>query len=207
MGRFGGGNGAVTARLTPVGTGRTLTAVGRIGVLGPVIVDGDVGRLPPREQVVLAALTVRRGEVVSADVLADAWWGERLPATWVKAMQGCLVQLRKALGPGAIETRPQGYCLVVPPDEIDAGRFERLLARARELLVFGEPDRAAYMVDEALGLWRGRALFELEEWEPGRLEAARLEELRLDAEEVRLDAVAVGTVPRGAGRGAGTGRC
>ena len=80
-------------------------------------VDGDGSRLPPREQVVLAALVVRRGEVVAAETLADAWWGEQVPATWTKALQGCLVQLRKALGAAAIETRPHGYCLVLPADE------------------------------------------------------------------------------------------
>lgn len=90
-------------------------------------------------------------------------------ATWTKALQGYVVRLRKALGPHAIETRPQGYCLVVPADEVDAGRFERHVARAQELLTLGEPDRAAYVVDEALGLWRGRALVELDGWEPGRV--------------------------------------
>jgi DNA-binding SARP family transcriptional activator len=163
--------------------------VARIGVLGPVTVDGAEGTLPPREQVVLSALTVYRGEVVGAETLADAWWGERVPPTWTKALQGCLVQLRKALGPRAIETRPQGYRLVVPADEVDAGRFERHVARAQELLTLGEADRAAYVVDEALGLWRGRALVDLDGWEPGRVEAARLEGLRLDAEELRLDAM------------------
>ncbi|HET6772158.1 MAG TPA: BTAD domain-containing putative transcriptional regulator [Acidimicrobiales bacterium] len=161
----------------------------RIGVLGPVTVAGADGTLAPREQVVLAALTVYRGEVVSAETLADAWWGERVPPTWTKALQGCVVRLRKALGPHAIETRPQGYCLVMPADEVDAGRFERHVARAQELLTLGEPDRAAYVVDEALGLWRGRALVELDGWEPGRVAAARLEGLRLDAEELRLDAM------------------
>jgi WD40 repeat protein/DNA-binding SARP family transcriptional activator/energy-coupling factor transporter ATP-binding protein EcfA2 len=189
MGGCRAGNGAVTGLLTQVTAGRTLTVVARIGVLGPVAVDGAEGTLPPREQVVLAALTVYRGEVVSAETLADAWWGERVPPTWTKALQGCLVQLRKALGAGAIETRPQGYCLLVPADEVDAGRFERHVARAQELLTLGEPDRAAFVVDEGLGLWRGRALVELDGWEPGRAEAARLEALRLDAEELRLDAM------------------
>ena len=163
---------------------------GRIGVLGPLTVDGNGSGLPPREQVVLAALTVRRGEVVAAETLADAWWGEQVPATWTKALQGCVVQLRKVLGAAAIETRPQGYCLVVPADEVDACRFERHVARARELLTLGGPDRAAYVLEEALGLWRGRALVDLDGWEPGRVEATRLEELRLDAEELRLDAMA-----------------
>src|SRR5262245_36532477 len=127
----------------------------RIGILGPLTVDGSEGCLPPRERVVLAALSVRRGEVVSAETLADAWWGEQVPPTWAKAVQGSLVQLRKVLGPGAIETRPQGYCLVVPADQVDACRFERNVARAQELLTLGEPDRAAYLADEALRLWRG----------------------------------------------------
>jgi DNA-binding SARP family transcriptional activator/WD40 repeat protein/energy-coupling factor transporter ATP-binding protein EcfA2 len=162
--------------------------VARIGVLGPLTVDGESGRLPPRAQVVLAALTVRRGEVVGAETLADVWWGERLPATWTKAVQGCLVQLRKVLGAAAIETRRQGYCLVVPADEIDAYRFERQVARAQELLALGEPDRAAYVAGESLDLWRGRALADLDGWEPGRVAAARLEELRLDAEELRVEA-------------------
>ena len=41
---------------------------------------------------------------------------------------------------------------------------------------------------EALSLWRGRPLPDLEDWEPGRVEAARLAGLRLDAEELRVEA-------------------
>ena len=165
--------------------------MGRIGVLGPLTVHGGGSPLPPRERVVLAALTVRRGQVVAAETLADAWWGDRVPATWTKALQGCMVQLRKALGPAAIETRSHGYCLVVAADEVDAYRFERQVAHARELLTLGDPDRAAYVVDVALALWRGPALVELDAWEPGRVEATRLGQLRLDAEELRLDAMAL----------------
>jgi DNA-binding SARP family transcriptional activator/WD40 repeat protein/energy-coupling factor transporter ATP-binding protein EcfA2 len=160
-----------------------------IAVLGPVTVDGDDAGLAPRERVVLGVLTVRRGEVVSADVLADALWGEKLPpASWAKVVQGCVVRLRKVLGADAIETNGQGYRLAVPAEELDAHRFERLVRRAQELLTLGESDRALYVVDEALALWRGKALTELEGWEHGRTEAARLEEQRLHAEELRIDA-------------------
>jgi DNA-binding SARP family transcriptional activator len=137
---------------------------------------------------VLGALAVRLGEVVSAEVLADALWGDGPPASWNKVIQGCVVRLRKLLGPSAIETLPQGYQLVLPRDEVDACRFERLLGRARELLTLGEPERATYVIGEALALWRGRALMDLDGWAPGRTEAARLEELRLDAEELGVDA-------------------
>jgi WD40 repeat protein/DNA-binding SARP family transcriptional activator len=159
-----------------------------IGVLGPLTVDGNAAGLAPRDRVVLAALAVRPGEVVSAERLADALWGEQPPVSWHKVVPGCVMRLRRVIGVDAIETVPEGYRLVVPGDEVDARRFERLVVRARELLTLGEPERAAHLAGEALGLWRGRPLGELEHWGEGRIEAARLEELRRDAEELHLDA-------------------
>lgn len=159
-----------------------------ITVLGPVGVEGDAGDLGPRDRVVLAALALWPGEPVSTDRLADALWGERPPATGVKVIQGCVARLRKVLGAAAIETGHQGYRLTLPVEEVDAQRFERLVGRGRELLTLGEPERADHVLGEGLALWRGRPLVELEGWDPGRIEAARLQELRLDAQEVRLDA-------------------
>ena len=159
-----------------------------IGLLGPLTVDGAGVDFPRRDRVVLAALALKVGEDLTAERLADALWRDELPASWVKVLQGCVVRLRKALGSATIRTVPQGYRLEVPADQVDAVRFERLLLRGRELLTLAEPDRAAYVLGEALTLWRGPALTELEAWEPGRLEAGRLEELRLDAEELRLEA-------------------
>ena len=136
----------------------------------------------------LEVLVLRPGEVVSAERLADALWADVPPPTWNKVVQGCVVRLRKVLGVEAIETSPAGYRLTTPPDEVDAHRFERMARRGMELLALGEYDRAAYVSGEALALWRGPALRELEDWDTGRIEAGRLEELRLDAEEVRMEA-------------------
>ncbi|MGH9193663.1 MAG: BTAD domain-containing putative transcriptional regulator, partial [Acidimicrobiales bacterium] len=159
-----------------------------MAVLGPVSVEGDGAVLGPRDRVVLAALALGLGQTVSAERLADALWGERPPVTWDKVIHGCVSRLRKVLGAVAIETLPQGYRLVLPVEELDAQRFERLIGRGRELLTLGEPERAAHVIGEGLALWRGPALVELEGWGPGRIEADRLEELRLDAQEVLLDA-------------------
>jgi WD40 repeat protein/DNA-binding SARP family transcriptional activator len=173
--------------LTGNGRWRTLVVVG-IAVLGTLSVDNDGVALGPRDRVVLAALALQPGEAVSAERLADAVWGETPPPSWPKVIQGCVVRLRKSLGAGAIATTPRGYRLDLPGDEVDAQRFVRLVGRGRELLALGEPERAAHVVGEALALWRGPALAELESWDPGRLEAERLEELRRDAEELRVDA-------------------
>lgn len=182
-GRYQLGNGAVDTRQVVAND----PLVG-IGVLGPMVV-GDDASLSPRDRVVLAALVVRHGAVVSAETIADALWSDGTPpASWNKVVQGCVMRLRRVLGASAIETHPTGYRLCVPHDEVDAGRFERLVARARDLLSLGEPDRASFALDEALRLWRGRAFSDLEDWEAGQIEAARLDALRLDAEELQLEA-------------------
>jgi WD40 repeat protein/DNA-binding SARP family transcriptional activator len=160
-----------------------------IRFLGPLVVGDGATPLAPRDRIVLSVLAIRRGGVVGADTVADALWTDRqAPSSWLKVVQGSIVRLRKSLGPAVIETRPGGYCLTVHADDVDGARFERLVARARELLDAGEPDRAMFVAGEALELWRGQALLDLEEWEVGRIEAARLAELRLDAEEIRVDA-------------------
>jgi DNA-binding SARP family transcriptional activator/WD40 repeat protein len=158
-----------------------------IQVLGPLAVDGS-GRLGPRDRVVLQALVVRRGHPVTTDELTDALWGDSPPASAHKNLQSCIVRLRKALGSDAIETTDDGYRLTGPVGDLDAQRFESEVTKARELLALGEVDRAAFLLQKALHLWRGPAFPELVDWPPARREAGRLEELRRDAEELLLDA-------------------
>jgi DNA-binding SARP family transcriptional activator/energy-coupling factor transporter ATP-binding protein EcfA2 len=158
-----------------------------IDVLGPLTIEGDQKALGRRDRVVLAALAVHPGDVVSAEELADVLWGEQLPPSWPKVVQGCVMRLRKVLGAHAIETLPLGYRLAVPLDEIDAQRFERGVGRARDLLAAGEPERSALVLADALTLWRGRPLTELDSWDTARIEASRLTELRHTAEELYVE--------------------
>lgn len=99
------------------------------------------------------------------------------------------MRLRKVLGAGAIETTAHGYLLTVPPDDVDAYDFEARVTRARALLTVGESDRVAFLLEQALAQWRGRAYADLPDWPPARREAGRLEDLRLDAEEMHVDAL------------------
>ncbi|MFN8136150.1 MAG: AfsR/SARP family transcriptional regulator [Propionicimonas sp.] len=55
-------------------------------------------------------------------------------------------------------------------------------------MTLGEADRAAYLLSEALGLWRGEPFIDLEEWQPAAAQVRRLRELRLEAEELRVEA-------------------
>lgn len=159
-----------------------------IAVLGPLQVDGHANGLSRRDRVVLSALLVRAGDPSSTDALADVLWGDDPPASSAKVVHGCIARLRKRMGAAAIESVAGGYRLTVNDTEVDSRQFERLFQRARETMAGGDPQRTAHLVREALDLWRGRALADLEDWDQGRAEAARLEGLRQDAEELLVEA-------------------
>ncbi|TML40938.1 MAG: transcriptional regulator, partial [Actinobacteria bacterium] len=156
-------------------------------ILGPLEVR-DRGRpieLPRRKQrAVLAILLLRRGEIVSSDVLVDGLWGEDPPPTARAALHNYVAQLRRALGPGVVLSRAGSYLLDIAPEQIDVGRFERLTAEGRAAL--GE--ERVEKLREALMLWRGPPLADLA-FEPfAANEASRLEELRTAALEELIDA-------------------
>ncbi|MFW5473912.1 BTAD domain-containing putative transcriptional regulator [Knoellia sp. CPCC 206450] len=159
----------------------------RIAVLGSLQVDEGRTTLSPRDRMVLLALTSRPGTEVSVDTLAEVLWGDDLPDTWHKVVQGCIVRLRKVLGAEAIQTAGHGYRLRVHRDDLDHVQFEDLLGRARVLLADGEPDRALFVMGRAKELWRGEPFEELRDWEPGLAESERLLELWRDAEDLHAE--------------------
>jgi DNA-binding SARP family transcriptional activator len=157
-------------------------------ILGPVEVIEEGHPLPlggSRRRALLALLLTRANEVVSSDRLINELWPEQPPRTAANALQYHVSQLRKTLGSNeAIVTREPGYLIRVTPDELDLRRFERLVEEARR----SPPELAARRLREALALWRGPPLADLA-YEPfAQAEIRRLEELRLAAVELRIDA-------------------
>jgi predicted ATPase/DNA-binding SARP family transcriptional activator len=165
-----------------------------IGVLGSFEVrtnDGALADVPgARLRALLIALALEPGRAVSKATLIDWIWGEQPPTDTANALQRLVSRLRKALPEGVIEGQPGGgYRLTVGPDTVDAVRFERLLAQARD----AEGSRRVRLLREALALWRGAAMQDvgLEESEALGAAVARLERLRLAALEDRFDAEVV----------------
>jgi DNA-binding SARP family transcriptional activator/tetratricopeptide (TPR) repeat protein len=156
-------------------------------LLGPLEALSDGRPLPiggQKQRGVLALLLLHANEVVSTDRLIDEVWGARPPNTVGAALQNCIHHLRSVLGRECIERRPPGYRLKVDPERVDVLRFERALEAARDL---DPPERAAAL-REALALWRGPPLADIEFTGVEGSEVARIEELRLAALEERLDA-------------------
>ena len=148
-------------------------------ILGPLdVVDesGPVDLGGKRQRATLAILLLNANRVVSVDRLADDLYAGAAPATALKQVQRQISELRKALGSeSVIETRSPGYVIRLAPDQLDLSVFERLAAEASE----SEAQRAADLLREALGLWRGDALADLS-YEPfARAPIERLEEIRL----------------------------
>lgn len=178
----------------------------RIGILGPLqVADGHIRGA--RLRVLLVRLALEPGRVVTSDSLAADLW-EEPPANPVAALHSLVSRLRRELrdgpregpreGPrggrheglheglqGVVVSHPAGYLLDVPPQEVDAVEFERLVRAGR-----GErdPERAAALLRSALSLWRGAALADAADLPFARVAAARLEELRLSTLEARVGA-------------------
>jgi predicted ATPase/DNA-binding SARP family transcriptional activator len=156
-------------------------------MLGPFEVRTDDGVLADvpgaRLRGLLIALALEPGHVVPKTTLVDWIWGERPPADATNALQRLVSRLRKALPEGLVEGQTEGYRLRVEPDAVDAVRFERLVAQARN----GEDPR---LLREALELWRGAAMRDVGLQDSAAFDAAvtRLEGLRLTAMEDRFDA-------------------
>ncbi len=161
----------------------------RFGVLGPLEVSDGDGPLPlggPKQRLVLAHLALSANQVVPAGHLIDAVWGEELPETPKAALQVIVSRLRSVLGTDAIESRPPGYLLQADPNEVDSLRFERLLSDVRRGTY--EPRTGVRTLTEALELWRGPALADFAAEASLTGEIARLEELRLQATEEKIEA-------------------
>jgi DNA-binding SARP family transcriptional activator/Tfp pilus assembly protein PilF len=163
-------------------------------LLGPLIVRSGGAVVPIRQakqRVLLAALLLAADRVVPVDALAEALWGSATPPSAQNTVRNYVKRLRDALGEAGrvrISSQPRGYLMRVSPDELDIRRFEVLLESAREAVRNGSWIRAADQASAALLLWRGEALADIDSDLLRQREVSRLAEMRLYAEEIRINA-------------------
>jgi YVTN family beta-propeller protein len=159
-------------------------------LLGPLEAERGGIRLelgPRKQRAVLALLLLEANRVVPTERLIDELWGDAPPETARSALQVYVAGLRKALGEdgASLRTQAPGYVLDLEPGALDLDAFTALRAEARDA---PEPARAADALHEALALWRGAPLAELDGAPFGTAARAQLEEQRLGALEDRIDA-------------------
>lgn len=161
-------------------------------VLGALEVEDDsrdVHLGGAKERGLLALLLLHANEFVSRDFLIEGLWGEEAPESARHSLEAHLSRLRKALGSGArIEGRSGGYLFHLDPSRLDLHGFERLLEEGQAALAQGVPEHAETVLTGALRLWRGAPLADLDEAPFALVEIARLKELRLTAQEAKIEA-------------------
>lgn len=151
----------------------------QVSLLGPLIVRDGAGEVAAggrRQRRVLARLAMDAGRPVSTTDLEAAYWGDDPPPAARRTIAAYMFRLRR-LGL-LIATQDDHYTL---DTTTDVGEVERLAGESRRASLSHDPQRAIGALSEALALWRGRPLADLDDLP---------------------EATIVGGLPRRAGRGA-----
>lgn len=174
-----------------------------VTLLGPVAAEAEGLRLPlggAKQRAVFALLALNVGHVVSLDRLVDELWSDEPPSRAILTLQSYVSRLRRLLSqaaepgqePPEILTRPPGWILTLAPDQVDVFRFESALTQGRAALDAGQAGEAATLLRQALDLWHGEVLADLSSMDFAREESARLDELRLWANELLFESLLAG---------------
>ena len=147
-----------------------------------------------KRRAVLAVLLLSANQAVSVERLIDALWGETPPASAVNLVQGYVSDLRRTLEPdrpprasGRRLVSSHGYRLVVSEDECDLMRFEALLGQAGAARETGDLPAASWLLNRALGEWRGAALLDFAAEHFAAVASTRLQGARLSAVEAAAE--------------------
>jgi DNA-binding SARP family transcriptional activator len=163
--------------------------LGHLEVQGP---DGWTAISAAKWRSLLACLLVRPGQLVPTESLIYELWGENPPITANNMVSIYVHRLRKEVIGDAegriLVHRAPGYLLRVAAGDVDTQVFDALVGQGRTELAAGRPDRAAELLGEALGLWRGPLLADVPTSPALIAHVERATELRLDATELRIEA-------------------
>jgi DNA-binding SARP family transcriptional activator/tetratricopeptide (TPR) repeat protein len=166
----------------------------RFSLLGPLVVADSAGDpvaiAGPRLRVLLAALLLHANMPVPSDELAEMVWDGAPPPGAAVTLRSYVMRLRSAVDPGAahIVASDPGYVIRVEQPELDVLEFEALCREARTALRAGECEDASAAATRALGLWRGAPLLDVPAEVLRGEFVPRLERLRLQVLEDRVDA-------------------
>ncbi|MEO3824685.1 AfsR/SARP family transcriptional regulator [Actinomadura sp. B10D3] len=166
----------------------------RFRVLGAVEVADGERPVPVRagkQRILLATLLLNANRIVSTDELIERLWDEP-PGDARGTTQTHLQRLRRTLGGGRgagppIKTGPGGYLMEATARSLDLERFDLLTERARAAAGNDDLPGELELLTEALGLWRGRPLANVDSDLLQRVEVPHLLERRARATERRFE--------------------
>lgn len=162
-----------------------------LALLGNFECDRDGRRVAfpaGRLRVLVTALALRPERVVTVDELVDQLWGDDPPSAARVTLRGCVKRLRKLLDDrcetSVIRSARAGYQLDVVADEVDVHQFRSLVGRAGRA---SDRPGEVRLLDEALSLWRGPPMCDLDSDVLQREVVPGLREERRHAQHRRIE--------------------
>ena len=175
-----------------------------IEVLGALSVrENGVSVVPtaPKPRQVLALLALNADQVVSVATLIEELWGETPPRSARTTLQTYVLQLRELIAEALahdenerctakdiLTTVPGGYRLESRGGTVDFREFERRAGADYRAMDAEDYTGAARRLADALSLWNGQVLTDIQAGHQIDMEIRRLEEARLCALDQRIEA-------------------
>ncbi|NBM17650.1 AfsR/SARP family transcriptional regulator [Streptomyces sp. GC420] len=155
----------------------------------------------PKPRQVLALLALHADQVVQVSSLIEELWDDEPPRSARTTLQTYVLQLRELIAKALAEageehvtakdvlvTLPGGYRLDTRGGFIDFREFERRAGAGYRAMDAEDFSGTARRLRDALALWTGPALADVQAGSRTELEVSRLEESRLCALDQRIDA-------------------
>lgn len=150
----------------------------------------------------LAVLAMNAGQPVSRRTLFEELWGESIPRYAHNSLQTYILQLRNLIKAApdhrrggdrcdakqVVVTCQGGYLLDPMGGRIDVSEFDQLAAVGHRAHLLGHFEAASHWFTEAMAVWRGSALVDVQVGDVLEAEAHRLQEAWLGVLERRIDA-------------------
>jgi transcriptional regulator with XRE-family HTH domain len=156
---------------TRTARGRRADGTGlRVEMLGPLAAWRDgvpVSLGPVGQRALLGLLLLHADAGLHRSAIVDALWGESPPPTSTATIRRHITGIRRVLGAGQSASEPvlswDGSCYRLSPGvvRLDIADFKDLAHTARQAAA-GSADAACGLYEQALGLWRGSALEDIE---------------------------------------------
>lgn len=174
----------------------------QVNVLGPleILVNGQsIAPSAAKHRQAFALLALHAGQIVSVRLLLEEVWGNEPPETSHQTLQTYILHLRQRIGDALgisksevgktlLVTRHTGYSLRISPRDLDAGEYEQLARRGVTEMAREDYQAASDTFRQALAMWRGPALVDVQAGHPLGVHVNRLEESRLGVIEDCVDA-------------------
>lgn len=168
-----------------------------IRLLGPLSVSRNGTQLDvtgPKRRALLSLLAINAGSPLGNERITEALWPDTHTGREESTLRVHISHLRDVLepdrdsDPAVLVTSGAGYMLETAHLDVDALRFVDLVSQARDR-GDSEPEESLKALGEALALWRGRPLQDVEYEEFAQETIRNLESLRTVAIEERAAAL------------------